>query len=164
MNWVVGCRRGLDPTVLWLWCRPTATTPIWPLAWELTRATGTALKRKKIIKKNEDTRKWNMLRKQIIWTIKPKMDNSSWGSELLEFRDVPDVRFLHEQEQKVVSADLNQLWMSWPLDLGFLPWDALHHILWGWRSPQRGKVPGLCLGGCGYQSLTLPLKQDWEGA
>ena len=24
----VGCRRGSDPTLLWLWCRPAATAPI----------------------------------------------------------------------------------------------------------------------------------------
>ena len=30
----VGCRRGSDPTLLWLWCRPVATAPIRPLAWE----------------------------------------------------------------------------------------------------------------------------------
>ena len=31
----VGCRHGSDPTLLWLWCRPGATAPIWPLAWNL---------------------------------------------------------------------------------------------------------------------------------
>ena len=25
---------GLDPALLWLWCRPSATAPIGPLAWE----------------------------------------------------------------------------------------------------------------------------------
>ena len=30
----VGCRRGSDPVLLWLWCRPVATSPIRPLAWE----------------------------------------------------------------------------------------------------------------------------------
>ena len=34
MNCGVGCRRGLDPELLWLWCRPAATAPIRPLAWE----------------------------------------------------------------------------------------------------------------------------------
>ena len=32
---VAGCRRGSDPTLLWLWLRPVATAPIRPLAWEL---------------------------------------------------------------------------------------------------------------------------------
>ena len=41
----VGRRRGSDPVLLWLWCRPVAAAPIWPLAWELTCAMGTALKR-----------------------------------------------------------------------------------------------------------------------
>ena len=34
MSCGVGCRRSLDPTLLWLWHRPAATGPIRPLAWE----------------------------------------------------------------------------------------------------------------------------------
>ena len=34
MSCGVGRRRGLDPTLLWLWCRLVATAPIRPLAWE----------------------------------------------------------------------------------------------------------------------------------
>jgi len=30
----VGCRCGLDPALLWLWCRLAATALIRPLAWE----------------------------------------------------------------------------------------------------------------------------------
>ena len=36
-----------DPTLLWLWHRAAAVTPIRPLAWEPPYATGPALKRKK---------------------------------------------------------------------------------------------------------------------
>ena len=48
-----GVRHGgiLDPTFLWLWCRPVATTPIGPLAWEPPCASGAALKRQKDKKK-----------------------------------------------------------------------------------------------------------------
>ena len=35
-------RRGLDPTLLWLWRRPAAIAPIRPLAWELPYAAGAA--------------------------------------------------------------------------------------------------------------------------
>ena len=31
----VGCRRGSDPALLWLWCRLVATAPIGPLTWDL---------------------------------------------------------------------------------------------------------------------------------
>ena len=41
----------LDLVLLWLWCRPMATAPIRPLAWELSYATGVALKRQKDQKK-----------------------------------------------------------------------------------------------------------------
>ena len=39
------CRHGLDLVLLWLWCRPAATAPIQPLAWELPYAAGVALKK-----------------------------------------------------------------------------------------------------------------------
>ena len=40
----LGCRCGLDPTLLWLWRRLAAVAPIRPLAWELPCAMGVALK------------------------------------------------------------------------------------------------------------------------
>ena len=42
MSCGVGHRCGLDPTLLWLWCRPVATAPIRPLAWEPPYAAGAA--------------------------------------------------------------------------------------------------------------------------
>ena len=50
MSCGVGHRRGLDPTLLWLWHRQAAAAVIQPLAWELPYAAGVALKRPK--KKN----------------------------------------------------------------------------------------------------------------
>ena len=47
MSGGVGHRYGLDLAWLWLWCRPAATAPNQPLAWELPEAIGVALKRKK---------------------------------------------------------------------------------------------------------------------
>ena len=49
----VGCRRGLDPALLWLWRRPVATAPIRPLAWEPPYATGTAQEIAKNTKKKK---------------------------------------------------------------------------------------------------------------
>ena len=43
----VGCRRGSDLTLLWLWCRLVATGPIRPLAWEPPYAAGVALEKAK---------------------------------------------------------------------------------------------------------------------
>ena len=42
MSYGVGCRCGLDPPFLWLWCRPTAAALIRPLAWELPYAESVA--------------------------------------------------------------------------------------------------------------------------
>ena len=36
-----------DLVLLWLWCRPAATAPIRPLAWELSYASSAALKRQR---------------------------------------------------------------------------------------------------------------------
>ena len=47
VNCGVGHRRGSDPALLWLWCRPAATVLITPLAWESPYAMGAALKRPK---------------------------------------------------------------------------------------------------------------------
>ena len=46
MSCGVGHRHGLDPVLLWLWCRLAAVAPIGPLAWEPLHAAGKALKRK----------------------------------------------------------------------------------------------------------------------
>ena len=47
MSCGVGCTRGSDPTLLWLWRRPAAVALIRPLAWEPPYAIGAALKKKK---------------------------------------------------------------------------------------------------------------------
>ena len=51
MSCNVSCRRGSDPTLLWLWCRPA--TLIRPLAWELPHASDVALKRQKKERESE---------------------------------------------------------------------------------------------------------------
>ena len=50
----VGCRRGSDPALLWLWRRPVATAPIGPLAWEPPYASGAVLEKDKKIKIKKD--------------------------------------------------------------------------------------------------------------
>ena len=45
MSCGAGRRRGLDPELLWLWCRLAATAPIGPLAWEPPYAMGAALEK-----------------------------------------------------------------------------------------------------------------------
>ena len=47
----VGCRRGSDPVLLWLWRRLVATALIRPLAWEPPYAVGAALEKTKRQKK-----------------------------------------------------------------------------------------------------------------
>ena len=49
MSCGVGCRRSSDLALLWLWCRPVATAPIRPLAWEPPYAVGVGQKKRKRI-------------------------------------------------------------------------------------------------------------------
>ena len=53
MSCGVGCRRGADPELLWLWCRLAAIAPIRPLAWELPYASGAAQEKAKREKKKK---------------------------------------------------------------------------------------------------------------
>ena len=57
MSGGVGCRHSLDPALLWLWCRPVATAPIRPLAWEPPCAAGAAQEMAKRQKKKEKKEK-----------------------------------------------------------------------------------------------------------
>ena len=50
MSCGVGHRSGLDPELLYLWCRLEAIAPIPPLAWELPYATPEAIIREKTLK------------------------------------------------------------------------------------------------------------------
>ena len=52
MSCGVGCRHGLDPALLGLWCRPAVVALIRPLAWEPPDAPSVALKRQKEKKKD----------------------------------------------------------------------------------------------------------------
>ena len=53
MSCGVDHRHGSDPTWLCPWCRPGATSPIQPLAWEPPYATGAALEKAKRPKKKQ---------------------------------------------------------------------------------------------------------------
>ena len=53
MSCGVGCKRGSDPVLLWLWHKPAATASIRPLAWEPPCATGAALEKAKRPKKKK---------------------------------------------------------------------------------------------------------------
>ena len=57
MSCGIGRRCSLDLALLWLWCRPAATAPIRPLAWEPPCATGAALEKGKKTKKKKKKQK-----------------------------------------------------------------------------------------------------------
>ena len=53
MSCGVGRRRGSDPMLPWLWCRPAAAAPIQPPAWDPPYIAGAALKKQNKNKKKE---------------------------------------------------------------------------------------------------------------
>ena len=73
MSCGVGCRRGSDPALLWLWHRLVARgpVPIGPLAWEPPYAEGAALKRKKKEKKKKKDYQHQMGFDKVLGTEKP---------------------------------------------------------------------------------------------
>ena len=64
MSCGVGCRRGSDPELLWLWRRPAATALIRPLAWEPPYVVGAA---QEMAKKQKKQKK----EKEIYWLFTP---------------------------------------------------------------------------------------------
>ena len=56
MSCGLGCRRSLDPVLLWLWHRPAAMAPTGPLAFEPPYTAGAALEKAKRQKKKKG--KW----------------------------------------------------------------------------------------------------------
>ena len=57
MSCGVGHRHGLDPALLWLWCRLVAIAPTRPLAWEPPYAAGAAQRNSKKTKKKKEKKK-----------------------------------------------------------------------------------------------------------
>ena len=56
MSCGVGRRHGSDSMLLWLWCRPAATAPIRPLAWEPPYGMIVALEETK----KKEKKKWDL--------------------------------------------------------------------------------------------------------
>ena len=63
-----GVGRGLDLALLWLWCRPAATTLIRLLAWDPPYAAGVALKGQKTKKKKKKAKQLGEDYKHSGWT------------------------------------------------------------------------------------------------
>ena len=54
VSYSIGHRCALDPELLWLWCQPATTAPIWSLTWEPPYATGAPPPKKKERKKRRE--------------------------------------------------------------------------------------------------------------
>ena len=74
MSCGAGHRHGSDPVLLWLWCRPAATTPTGSLAWEPPYATGAALKKRPKTEKLENMRNGSRLPSSVL-SLKFSLNN-----------------------------------------------------------------------------------------
>ena len=97
--WVksIGLRHSLDLALLWLWHRPAAAAPVWPLAWKLPYATGAALKSKTTNKQKTDMMEsccvqahvlsatWNLRETHawplVSWSLWSGWEGKTWGCE-----------------------------------------------------------------------------------
>ena len=84
----VGHRCGLDLALLWFWCRPVATAPIVPLAWEPPHATGAVLEKTERPKKK-----------------KKKANISTWRQEDREEKELHYGIFTMELKDKPKTRD-----------------------------------------------------------
>ena len=80
MSCGVGCRHGSDPALLWLWCRPTATALIRPLAWEPPYAVGAAKEIAKRQKKQKTKNKKTGVPVVAQWLTNPTRNHEVAGS------------------------------------------------------------------------------------
>ena len=64
MSCGVGCRRGSDPMLLWLWFRLAATAPIRPVAWEPPHAMEATLEKAERQKKQKTKNKKQTKKKE----------------------------------------------------------------------------------------------------
>ena len=79
----VGCRHGSGPVLLWLWCRPVATAPIGPLAWESPYAAGVALKKKR--QKDQKKKKKSRIRRDDSPNEERKLGKSKSREQQIHF-------------------------------------------------------------------------------
>ena len=110
---------------LWLWCRPAATAPIGPLAWERLYAVGVALERqkKKKKKKRKKRKKKHPPKLQNLVKYKKitydKHDTHLYSHTLVFSSDPPGISmlylFLHPQLFHYVDKILRMAFLCIPI-------------------------------------------------
>ena len=138
MSCDVGRRLGSDPTLLWLRCRPAATAPIQPLAWEPPNAKGVAQEMAKRYKKKEK-KTHNHIASQY-WQL--SVPEHQWGSLLLSR--------IQERNLPCLALDSHNHWMSLALIIMDSKCISLSLSPSSWDH-----LPSICLFLQGYQSYWI---------
>ena len=81
----MSCRRGSGPELLWLWCRPVATAPIWPLAWEPPYALGVAQEISKRQKKEKENSYSDVLKIRVLEVYMFLSSGTGWSVKQYTF-------------------------------------------------------------------------------
>ena len=108
----VGCRHGLDPAWLWLWCSPAATALIRPLAWEppLWCRCNPKKTNKQTKKRTKTKQKIHLTHcKSIIRKLKKKKNSIKGDAKC-------HIKYNHQQKIKWTESNIllsnNQLWLK----------------------------------------------------
>ena len=125
MSHGVGHRRGLDPTLLWLWRRLAATAPIRPLAWEPPYAVGAALEKAK--KDKQDKTTFRLLQRHMLPT-------AHLGTDAVPFANAPGKELLLGTKLGLNSPPHSNLHISSTVD--FLRFPFLKEV-----HPRRKEAP-----------------------
>ena len=127
MSCGIGPRYGLNPTLLWLWCRLAVVAPIWPLAQEPPYAVSVAIKSKK----KKTNKQKNFCSDENILYL-------DWGDDYLRYMFV------------ITPLNSNLIWVpllfanytSFPASSSF--WSCTLHVPWLTASSSTFKVSSQC--------------------
>ena len=125
MNCGVGCRRGSDTVLLWMWCRPVATAPIRPQPGKLHMPRGAALENDKKKTKKKYNRRWKQTARGLNETVHssfihncPKLETTQMSISRRKDKQtvvqrLNGIQLNDEEEQLLINTTWTHFKISW---------------------------------------------------